>query len=379
MPSYRIARESEEREIIDFSNMVFSMSACPTDFEKMYPAIYGKPGFSNLHMIARDEADQLVGSIAVKPMQLKLGDGNTLSLGYLGTVATHPRARGRGYMKQLMGMSIHRAREAGMELMVLNGQRQRYHHYDFESCGTVMRFHLNGINLRGMEEGAGYVFLPFDQADDRRLDAAYGLYQQLDMVGQRSRDDFAPILHTGGGKPYLVLRDGQTIGYLFACGHEIEEIACTQDVDLIRLSACWLTHQGCKNFRFTLPLHRKDAIRTLGQVAETWSIDDDMMVLVLNWASVLQKLMNHKARYQPLQDGERVIEVQGEALLRIRVSGGMPTVTALAAGSAACEISFTPREAVRHFLSSFGRLAEWDDPCFGWFPLLFTIPKPDWF
>lgn len=379
MPEYRIARAGEEREIIDFSNMVFSMSSGPTDFEKLYPAIYGRPGFADLHIIARDEEDRLVGSIAVKPLKLKLGGEETLSVGYLGTVATHPRERGKGYMKRLMRMNIDRAREAGIELMALGGQRQRYNHYDFEACAPVIRFSLNGINLRGMDGGAGYDFLPFDQADAEQVDTAYELYRQLDMTGQRKREDFEPFLLTGGGRPYLLLQEGRTLGYLYACGNDIYEYACAEEADLKKLSACWMKHRGCGEFCFSLPLHRKDAIRSLGEVAEHWSLEDDMMALVLNWASVLQKLMNHKARHERLQDGQRVVQVRGEALLSIRVSGGKAFVSELQSGSAACDISLSAREAVRYFLSAFGNLAGEEDHFYGWFPVPFSIPRADWF
>ena len=60
MTEYRQARAEEEREILDFSNMVFAMTAGPIDFRRVYPPIYGRSGFSRLHIIARDEDNRLV-------------------------------------------------------------------------------------------------------------------------------------------------------------------------------------------------------------------------------------------------------------------------------------------------------------------------------
>ena len=148
MTEYRLARAHEEREILDFSNMVFAMTAGPIDFSRVYPSIYGRAGFSRLHIIARDEENRLVSSIAVKPMILTLGRDGSLSAGYLGTVATHPTERGKGHMKELMRLSIERARADGMELVALGGQRQRYNHYGFEIGAPVITFYLNKDNLK---------------------------------------------------------------------------------------------------------------------------------------------------------------------------------------------------------------------------------------
>lgn len=379
MPEYRIARADEEREILDFSNMVFAMSSGPIDFAKLYPAIYGRSGFADLHIIARDDQGHLASSIAVKPMQLKLGENESLSVGYLGTVATHPRERGKGYMKQLMQLNIERARKAGMDLLALGGQRQRYNHYGFESCAPVISFSLNAANLRGLGNNTEYRILPFSKADESMVDTAYQLYQGLEMAASRNREDFCDILLTGGGMPYLVLKKDQVLGYLYACGHDIYEFACVEGTDLQQLCKCWLSLRGCGEFGFTVPMHQKNAIRALGEIAESWSLHDDMMTHVLNWPTVLEKLMNHKAKHQPLRDGEAVIEIKGAALLRLTVRQNKAVVQELKEADDRVNVSLTELEAVRRFLSPFAGLQEREDSLYGWFPLMFSIPRPDWF
>ncbi len=377
MIEYRPARADEESEILDFSNMVFGMSSGPIDFSKLYPAIYGRPGFSKLHIIAKDERDRLVASIAVKPLRLKLGHGESLSAGYLGTVATHPRERGKGYMKQLMRLHLERARERGMDLVALGGQRQRYNHYGFENGAPLITFSLNGANLRTVQEGAEYSFLPFRQADERMIDAAYERYLDLEMTAERNREDFGSLLLTGGGSPYIVLEAGLVRGYVCAAESHIYEYACDSETDPLCLARCWLEAKGRGEFDFSLPMHAKESIRTLGEVAESWKLHDGMMVNVLNWPSVLEKLMNHKARHEALRDGEALVGIEGCGTLRLSVKDNRATVSI--EGGEAPQVRLTQLEAVRTFLSPFGRLQGQEDPYFGWFPLMLSIARPDWF
>lgn len=377
MIDYRPARADEESEILDFSNMVFGMSSGPIDFSELYPAIYGQPGFSKLHIIAKDERGRLVASIAVKPLRLKLGQGETLSAGYLGTVATHPRERGKGHMKQLMRLNLERAREMGMDLVALGGQRQRYNHYGFENGAPLITFSLNGANLRAVREGAPYSFLPFRQANERMIDAAYERYLDLEMTAERSREDFGGLLLTGGGSPYIVLEAGLARGYVCAAGSHIYECACGPETDLQRLAKCWLEARGCEGFELSLPMHAKEAIRALGEAAESWSLHDGMMVNVLNWPAVLEKLMNHKARHEALRDGEALVGIEGCGTLRLSVRDNRAAVSPQK--GEAPQARLTQLEAVRTFLSPFGRLQGREDPYFGWFPLMLSIARPDWF
>lgn len=378
MTNYRIAHIDEEQEILDFSNMVFAMAAGPIDFRLVYPAIYGREGFSKLHIIARNEEDRLVSSIAVKPMMLKLGEGEALSLGYLGTVATHPMERGKGYMKQLMRMSIDRAREAGLDMVVLGGQRQRYNHYDFEKCATVLSFQLYAENLRELPHEEEFEFMELSQADDATKDMVYAAFETLVMTAERKREAFEEIMRTSQGRAYVFFSNGQVRGYVYSHQGNIFEHSFIGVPAVGQLARCWLKHHAPEGFSFEVALHEKDAMAQLAAVAESWQMHDHTMVHVLNWASSLQKLMSFKAKYEPLSDGEVSVEVKGQAKLRLSVSHGIPKVEAVS-NDENCPVVLSPNQAVLRFFSYVGQMQEAEDQFFGWFPLMLSIPKPDWF
>ena len=379
MTEYRQARAEEEREILDFSNMVFAMTAGPIDFRRVYPSIYGRSGFSRLHMIARDEENRLVSSIAVKPMILKLGKDDSLSAGYLGTVATHPFERGKGHMKELMRLSLERARAEGMELVALGGQRQRYNHYGFEIGAPVITFQLDENNLKGRPSREDFDFIALSKADKQIVDRAYNAYRALEMCAHRSREDFADILRTAGGEGYALTSQGEFRGYVYANGHDIYEYSFTGLHAMEDIARCWLRFRACKKFEFTAAIHQKSTIAQLGAFAESWSLHDDMMIHVLNWSSVLQKLMSFKARHEALRDGEAFVEIKGQARLKLQVKDNQVCVEEAEAKSSSPCISFTPCEAILRFFSPMAQLQAGEDRFYGWFPLMFSIPRPDWF
>lgn len=378
MTDYRIARADEEREILDFSNMVFAMSSGPIDFKRVYPSIYGREGFSSLHIIARNEEGRLASSMAVKPMNVKLGQGEGLSLGFLGTVATHPEERGKGYMNQLMHMSLQRAREEGIEIIVLGGQRQRYNHFDFENCAPVIRFELNKANLKQMEHYEEYEFVLLTKADEQVIDAAYEACRLLELSAERKRADFVDILRTAGGEGYAMMASGQVKGYVYAGGDDIYEYGFTGKPDWKSMARSWLNFRSGKSFDIVVPTYQKSAIEAFGSVAESWSMRDELMAHVLDWQLVLQKLLNFKARHQALADGEALIEIKGQAKLRLCVKGNHAVAEPSDDRAQPCAV-FTAREAITKFLSPLGSLQEAEDRFYGWFPLMFSIPRPDWF
>lgn len=379
MTEYRQARSEEEREILDFSNMVFAMTAGPIDFRRVYPPIYGRSGFSRFHIIAKDEENRLVSSIAVKPMMLKLAKDESLSAGYLGTVATHPLERDKGHMKELMRLSLERARAEGMELVALGGQRQRYNHYGFEIGAPVITFYLNENNLKDRPIREEFEFIALSKADSQIVDRAYDAYRALEMCADRSREDFADILRTAGGEGYAFISQGEFRGYVYANGHDIYEHSFTGLHAMENIARCWLRFRACKEFEFTAAIHQKSTIAQLGAFAESWSLHDDMMIHVLNWSSVLNKLMSFKARHEALRDGKAFVEIKGQARLKLQVKDNQVCVEEAGDKSSSPCISFTPCEAILRFFSPMAQLQAGEDRFYGWFPLMFSIPRPDWF
>lgn len=375
MTEYRQAIEGEEPEIIDFANMVFSMASQPTDFCKFYPAVYGVGGFANLHMIAAKE-EKIVATVAVKPMNLKLSENDSLFCGYLGTVSTHPYEQGKGHMRQLMNLALKRSLWEGMDFIALAGQRQRYNHYDFENCSSMICYSVYSDNLKTVKVENQCTFMPLDQLAPSELDVVYAAYQKLFMTGQRSRELFSAYLHTGKADSFAVLQDKQVKGYLYVLGNDIHEFYIDEPLNIQEVLYQWLTFRACHLCQIQVQLNRKEMIQQLGSIAESFSLSDSMMVHVFKWQPVLEKLMRFKSQCERLEDGEAVIEIKDEVRLKISVFSNQVTVEPSLKPT---DVLLTHREAVTRFLSYQGQLQPLEHRLYSWFPLMLSIPAPDCF
>lgn len=140
MSEYRKAKPEEREACIEFADYVFSKAHCPHDFETLIPRVYGEGVDSaSMHRIAVDERGKIRALIAVLREELEVG-GKALQAGFVGTVSVHPKARGEGHMKVLMGEWLKEMRET-CDIAVLGGQRQRYEYFGFTRGGS--QYNLN--------------------------------------------------------------------------------------------------------------------------------------------------------------------------------------------------------------------------------------------
>ena len=112
-----------------------------------------------MHRIAVDERGKIRALIAVLREELEVG-GKALQAGFVGTVSVHPKARGEGHMKVLMGEWVKEMRET-CDLAVLGGQRQRYEYFGFTRGGSQYKYSVNRSNIRHAlkktDEGADWL------------------------------------------------------------------------------------------------------------------------------------------------------------------------------------------------------------------------------
>ena len=110
MTEYRKALEHEEADILDFINYVFSQAHRPHDFRKLLPKVYAHKGFYRYHYVAAENG-HIRGTVAVLPVEMPFGDGQSLKIGYVGSVSAHPYDKGAGHMKKLMQLMLEDTKE----------------------------------------------------------------------------------------------------------------------------------------------------------------------------------------------------------------------------------------------------------------------------
>lgn len=327
MFTYRKATPEEMPELLDLANYVFSQSAVPHDFAKLLPKVYAPDA-------PYDEAEQFVAVrddgriralVALRHMTLTI-PGDSLHIGFVGTVSVHPYARSEGHMKSLMAHMTQQAKNQNVDVLVLGGQRQRYQYFGFENGGYRYSFRITGSNVRHALKNVACDDISF--ADMRactaeQLDLAYSLYMRKGIRIERAKDRFAEILRSWASEACIILQGSEMIGYLAGNGMEI---ALTDEALLPAVIKAMMAQRDLKEVTINAAPWEAVRIRALTGIAEDWSLRHPDMVHVLNWEHTLQALLTLRAQYLPLADGACVVSIDGTGY-DISVCGGIPAVS----------------------------------------------------
>ena len=85
-------------DYIDFINYVFGMNGTPSSsFQTLLPKLYGDGRETDKETYFALKNDRIVGAVLSYPLTFKAND-KTLTARGIGSVSTHPRHRGEGFM-----------------------------------------------------------------------------------------------------------------------------------------------------------------------------------------------------------------------------------------------------------------------------------------
>ena len=380
MITYRFADERDMESIIDFINMVFSMLRVPHNFEEMLPKVYGQVNrHPEIHAIAEEDG-KICGCLGLHVFPLTVC-GETLRVGYLGSMSVHPRMRGQGVMKVLMEMQIAAGKERGLDMMVLGGQRQRYQYYGFETCGGTFGYSISAANVRhalGDVDAGGLTFTPMTQED---VPYALALYSTQSVCGARTEKNFLDCVRSYREKPMTIRKGGERVGYLVTTqdGASITEILTGDAAMLPAAVKGYALYSGARSLHVDAAPHDARLSEALAPICEGYTIAANSMLSVLNPAKVIGAYMRLAQTIAPLADGALTLAMGERGTVRIAVENGEISV-APAQGDA--QITLDAREA-HQLLFGFNRFAvpaqaRHAAPA-NWFPLPYHIPEPDSF
>lgn len=378
MNEYRFATPQDMPKVIDFIDLVFSQSARPHDFAQLIPKVYGDGhDYSHIHAIALEDGE-IRGCVAVLPFDLHI-EGQTLHVGYLGSVSVHRLSRGAGHMKKLMQMQIDKAKADGLDLLILGGQRQRYGYFGFYPMGGTFRYSVGHANVRhalGDVDASGITFEKLVQGEDS--DFAYDLYQQQPVFGARPKERFAEFLLSFNSQGWLVKLNGEKAGYLNATTDNsgIHEIVLKDPALVPAVLKAWMAERDQRQIGLAVAGYDKTLNRTLSAFAEGYSISQDGYALFINHANALRFWLTLKNKVTPLSEGLVRLSIEGEGI-EIKVADGAVTVEK-ADLPATCNLS--AYEAAE-LLYGFNRFYAPEVPGIpaDWFPLPLYIMRADTF
>lgn len=367
---------ADRADIIDFANYVFSQAHVPHDFKVLLPKVYADEaagrGYEDWHFLARQEG-KIRGLVACKPTVLHVQD-NVLTAGAVGTVSVHPYARGEGHMKKLMPMMIDDSRAKQYDFLFLGGQRQRYNYFGFDNAGMVLCCPINAANVRHALSDVDASAVTFSELTEERpdeVDYAWRLSQSQTVYGERPRAEFLAIMHSWKSSCRLIRNGGVMAGYIMGEGREVvlEDEALMPSV----IKALFIQEPERAMLRLYAAPYQKERMALLSRICGSATVEIVELINVLNWKSMLSALMQLKASYTHLEDGEVCLNVDGQRLT-IRVQDGVPSVTE--GGENPIELEHLQAQRL---VFGIERLLLPDARFHGWFPLPFYISTADTF
>lgn len=357
---YGRGKDCDNKKLIAFLDEVFFTEddeATKRDFVSILPKIYHdeyRPAYNNF--VVQDENGEFRAAVGNFYVNLDVC-GEEIKACCIGNVAVGLKYRSKGYMVDLMEMSVEDMMKNGTDLAYLGGQRQRYGYFGFETSGVSYNFEFNKktakhifggrkSNLRAvkLQENDTEVFAKIDE-----------LYQKNVIKASRPMKDYYRIITSWRHTPYAVYDGDEFAGYfLIDYGYSwISECAVTKPEYYGELALAAYEVSGKESVRFNAAPFDKEKHSFFTVNSENISVGGCESLLVLNYEKVLRAYLKTKASYTSLADGELTVIIHGKKAdekLRIAVKNNEVTVEKF---DGEAEIEFTHFEATRAFLSNF--------------------------
>ena len=371
MADYVIGTQNDKDEIVDFINYVFSQAKRPHDFKTLVPKSYADDAIDlgAVHYMAKENG-KIKAVVAMRIIDVNVS-GKILKYGLIGNVSVHPYSRGSGYMKKLMQMAIDDAKERGIHIMLLGGQRQRYGYFGFENVGQAMSFMISEDNIRHCFSDLDTSCITFKPMTDAEVSEAKALYEKSEVHTIRSREEFLNIMHTWNRECNVILKNGEFAGYIYG---EFAEIKLVDESDFPLVLKAVFEKEKLDKVTIKTSLYEKQRSDFLDSICEESSIVQVEMINVLDWEKVLDAFLNLRAKTVDLVPGEVFADIDGSVYC-IRVMGKTAEVKKCEDVSGHTE-KMTHGKAERIFFSL--KSFVYADTLFkNWLPLPLVIDSPD--
>ena len=372
MYHFELSQPGQLSEILAFAERAFATVGGTPGFERLLPKLYG-PGKESESYHALLYAGEVLEGVCAVQVQDFIVAGQPLRVGWVGTVAVAPEARGKGHLERLVNQAGRMMEQAGCDLAVLGGQRQRYRRFGYEYGGSQWEFTMTRRNLNGA--ALGPVRLRPLESSERWMAQAYEAWQQGSVRAARTKQNFYEVLCSWGAQPCAVLCEDRFAGY---CTLEIlpdravlREICLDETVPLAAFGAAVLEAAGREAFTAVLPPWPGRLQGWLAAEAESARLAENHSYRVLRWPQVLAAALALRAETSaaPNVPGGFCFTVDGSPALRLWAEEGGP----LQCGPALSEqtpFSLSGEAAVRLLLGPLSALepgAAAVPP--GWLPL----------
>ncbi len=366
-------------EAIDLINYVFSHTYGPHDFEKMLPKLYRpEPELVRRHWGVRENG-ALVAIAGSYPLTWQVGD-TALRVAGIGAVATHPRHRGRGLMRAVVGHCVAEARADGCHLSWLDGLGHRYRHFGYERAGAEITFRLTERDFAGAGAAADVVRFRRLLEGDALLERAARLHASQRVHWRRPPAELPRICASWDGALHAALEAEELVAYMVA-GRDrstVTELVAVDAATAVRVAAAWRAERSAPQVKVAVSPWQRALARRLGALADSTRVQCCGNWQVFDWPAVLTALLAERAHSEPLPAGEAVVRIAGGGSLRLWVDRAQ---AGCEPANAAPHLRLTAAEALRALAGplpgAFPAPGAVSATLCSWCPLPFHIPSPD--
>lgn len=331
MVIYRKAIPDDFPNILNFINMVFSMSHCPHDFRQLLPKLYEKgEEEKSIHYLAL-ENEEIKACVCVLPITLCC-ENKTITCATVGSVSVHPYSRGKGYMRKLMHIAIEDMKKSNISMSTLSGLRNRYQYYGYEKGGFVFQYCFTPDNFRHCREKFPKRKITLCQIQDTEnplLTEIQAIQENQILFAKKNPSDFLAIMKSWNAKLYGILENQMCKGYVALQGNQILEMRLTDKVLLFASLEECLKESGSKELFLRILPYDTYLLKECTQLFESFTIALDDNYMIFDYPKVLDFFLNVKSKYTSLNSGSWDFTIKGHGTFQIQVDNGVPSVTQL--------------------------------------------------
>lgn len=207
----RATRPEELEEVGRLVNLVFrgSESASPS-MREYYPLLLGPANLENMRIVLED--GRAVCHLGIREGEIWV-HGLSIKVGSIGSVATHPDHRRKGYATMLLHDAFDRIRQRGGDLVIISGTHNIYRHQECHPTGRYLRAAVK----RGQTQARFATEINVRPAGEGDLTALTACYWREPVRFYRPAEDFGAFLAAAGTtnvRVDTISCKGEMIGYL---------------------------------------------------------------------------------------------------------------------------------------------------------------------
>ncbi|MBP9988405.1 MAG: GNAT family N-acetyltransferase [Ruminococcus sp.] len=356
---YGRGKDEDNKKLIAFlDDVFFSEETDGTNFFDLLPKIYKdkyRPAYNNFAV--QDSDGNFCSAIGNFYCPLAVG-GEDLNACCIGNVAVGKNCRSKGYMKDLMKMSVEDMKNNGVDMAFLGGQRQRYSYFGFESAGTRYVFYANRQNIKHSfnNEPSGFTVEKLSPDDTATIEKIIKISSSNPVYAKRTVENCFDVLCSWNNVPYILLNNGEFAGYFSADANKIEHIlecGVTDKKYFKNMLLAIFETSTEKGIEFPVAPYETDKIEFFTKNLEGLNITGCESLLMYNFEKVIRAFLKAKASYSKLCDGEITVLIHGikcDEKIKIKVSNNVPSVEKF---DGTPDFEMEHHEATRAFFSNF--------------------------